>query len=291
MIKKIFLSVLLCTVCMFGLAQSQTITHVVQRGETLESIAESYKVSVEDINKANPNADGIVYVGMKIEIPMSANGVKGTQRFLPETKTPSKKASSTYSVMKSEVSKAQSDNSEEVENDEPKKGDVGASIQFVPRFGSLSGDNAEHLKNTFGLSAALGAKYFLADKIFVEGLIGYRFLTASYKKKYAEVIHGSKGATGSLETHSIYIPLYVGAKLDNFLIKAGPYFDYIVSGAAKTEKGKDKRKDKITKDRLSVGLNLAAQYKMLGLNFNIGLTDYAEVKKCKEMAIGLIYGF
>lgn len=91
MIKKIFLSVLLCTVCMLSMAQSQTVTHVVQRGETLESIAEYYKVSVEDINKANPNADGIVYVGMKIEIPMSANGVKGTQRFLPETKTPSKK--------------------------------------------------------------------------------------------------------------------------------------------------------------------------------------------------------
>ena len=69
MIKKIFLSVLFCTVCMFGMAQSQTVTHVVQRGETLESIAEYYKVSVEDINKANPNADGIVYVGMKLSIP------------------------------------------------------------------------------------------------------------------------------------------------------------------------------------------------------------------------------
>lgn len=69
MIKKIFLSVLLCTVCVFTMAQSQTVTHVVQRGETLESIAEYYKVSVEDINKANPNADGIVYVGMKLVVP------------------------------------------------------------------------------------------------------------------------------------------------------------------------------------------------------------------------------
>lgn len=72
MIKKIFLSVLFCTVCMFGMAQSQTVTHVVQRGETLESIAEYYKVSVEDINKANPNADGIVYVGMKLSIPTNS---------------------------------------------------------------------------------------------------------------------------------------------------------------------------------------------------------------------------
>lgn len=73
MIKKIFLSVLLCTVCMFAMAQSQTVTHVVQRGETIESIAEFYKVSVEDINKANPNVDGIVYVGMKLNIPTNSN--------------------------------------------------------------------------------------------------------------------------------------------------------------------------------------------------------------------------
>ena len=72
MIKKIFLSVLFCTVCMLSMAQSQTVTHVVQRGETLESIAEYYKVSVEDINKANPNAEGIVYVGMKLNIPTSS---------------------------------------------------------------------------------------------------------------------------------------------------------------------------------------------------------------------------
>ncbi len=70
MIKKIFLSLLLCTMCMFAMAQSTTTTHIVQRGETLESIAEQYNVSVDDINKANPNTDGIIYVGMKLNIPV-----------------------------------------------------------------------------------------------------------------------------------------------------------------------------------------------------------------------------
>lgn len=73
MIKIFFLSVLFCTVCMFTMAQNQSVTHVVQRGETIESIAEFYKVSVEDINKANSNADGIVYVGMKLNIPTSGS--------------------------------------------------------------------------------------------------------------------------------------------------------------------------------------------------------------------------
>lgn len=73
MIKRFFLSVLLCTVCVLAMAQSQTITHIVQRGETIESIADYYKVSVADINKANPNADGIIYVGMKLNIPTSTS--------------------------------------------------------------------------------------------------------------------------------------------------------------------------------------------------------------------------
>ena len=76
MIKRFFFSVLLCIVCMFAMAQSQTVTHVVQRGETLESIADYYKVSVDDINKANPNADGMVYVGMKLNIPTSSRPQK-----------------------------------------------------------------------------------------------------------------------------------------------------------------------------------------------------------------------
>ena len=42
MIKRFFLSVLLCTVCVLAMAQSQTITHIVQRGETIESIADYY---------------------------------------------------------------------------------------------------------------------------------------------------------------------------------------------------------------------------------------------------------
>ncbi len=285
MIKKIFLSVLLCAVCVFTMAQSQTVTHVVQRGETLESIAEYYKVSVEDINKANPNAGGMVYVGMKLIIPMSANVIKEVKNAQSDT-TSSTAPAPVHSTLISQTSKTQSNHSTETQ----KKGTVEPSMQLIPRFGSLNGDNAEHLKSTFGISAAFGAKYFVADNIFLEGLVGYRGLMTFYKKKYAEVIMG-KGASGSLETHSIYIPLYVGAKLNNLMLKAGPYFDYIVSGADKVEVGSHKIKNKITDDRLSVGLNFSAQYKEYGLNFNIGITDYAGMKKCKEMAIGLILAF
>ncbi len=96
MIKKIIFSVLLCTVCMFTMAQSQTVTHVVQRGETIESIAQYYNVSVEDINKANPNADGVVYVGMKLAIPTTTK--VQSQNYSENTETNSRKATSKEQV-------------------------------------------------------------------------------------------------------------------------------------------------------------------------------------------------
>lgn len=78
MIKRFLLSVLLCAACAYGMAQGTTVTHIVQRGETIEGIAEYYHVSVEAINKANPNMDGMIYVGMKIAVPADTSAKPST---------------------------------------------------------------------------------------------------------------------------------------------------------------------------------------------------------------------
>ena len=67
--KRLFISTIISAASIVSMAQTQSVTHVVQRGETIESIAEYYHVSVADINKANPNAEGLVYVGMKLVVP------------------------------------------------------------------------------------------------------------------------------------------------------------------------------------------------------------------------------
>ena len=92
MLKKLFLSAVLCTASMVAMAQSQIITHVVQRGETLESIVKYYNISVADLNNANPNADGIIYVGMKLAVPVSATTVSTTSSTIT---TPATTASTT----------------------------------------------------------------------------------------------------------------------------------------------------------------------------------------------------
>lgn len=72
MIGKFFLSAFLCAACSFACAQTAVGTHIVQRGETMESIAKSYGVSVESLNKLNPNTEGLIYVGMKLNVPQGA---------------------------------------------------------------------------------------------------------------------------------------------------------------------------------------------------------------------------
>lgn len=48
---------------------AQQITHTIQRGETIESIAQKYNVSVDALKKANPQVAEMIFVGMKLTIP------------------------------------------------------------------------------------------------------------------------------------------------------------------------------------------------------------------------------
>ncbi|MDO5482971.1 MAG: LysM domain-containing protein [Bacteroidaceae bacterium] len=50
-------------------AQTSEKMHKIEKGETIESIAQKYGVTVEDIQKANPNAGGYFFAGMSIKIP------------------------------------------------------------------------------------------------------------------------------------------------------------------------------------------------------------------------------
>lgn len=88
MMKKIFLSTIISAASILAVAQTQNVTHVVQRGETIESIAEYYHVNVDDINKANPNTDGLIYVGMKLVVPTSTkwNRDEGNDHLIESSK-------------------------------------------------------------------------------------------------------------------------------------------------------------------------------------------------------------
>lgn len=73
-------------VCMFMLLpfmsiMAQQVSHTVQRGETLESIAKKYNVSVYALTQSNPDAKDVFYVGMKLVIPST----KATKKEVKES--------------------------------------------------------------------------------------------------------------------------------------------------------------------------------------------------------------
>lgn len=66
----------LVAICLaFSIAASAqtTVTHTVERGEAVASIAKKYNVTPQDIINANPDAAEFVFAGMKLEIPKKSN--------------------------------------------------------------------------------------------------------------------------------------------------------------------------------------------------------------------------
>ena len=67
---KSFLTIafLLCTTT--SIAQQKN-KHTVQKGETIESIAKKYNITVANLQEANPDIDILFYVGLKLDIPQN----------------------------------------------------------------------------------------------------------------------------------------------------------------------------------------------------------------------------
>lgn len=67
--RRVF-AILACILISVMSAMAQTVRkHVVERGETIESIAEKYGVPKESIIEMNPDAAQFVYVGMELDVP------------------------------------------------------------------------------------------------------------------------------------------------------------------------------------------------------------------------------
>ena len=78
--KRLILSFL--SLIFIAVAWGQQLNHRVLRGETLESIAQKYNISVDDIKKSNPNVTRI-YVGLVLIIPQNEHN-NGNPNSIPE---------------------------------------------------------------------------------------------------------------------------------------------------------------------------------------------------------------
>lgn len=96
--KRMSISLFLLIISMLiGLpAMSKEIEHIIERGETIESVAQKYKVTADDIKKANPEMGGSFYAGTVIIIPEVAQTAESIIVTDNEVKTGMEKSAQAY---------------------------------------------------------------------------------------------------------------------------------------------------------------------------------------------------
>lgn len=286
MIKKIFLSLLLCTMCMFAMAQSTTTTHIVQRGETLESIAEQYNVSVDDINKANPNTDGIIYVGMKLNIPV---GNSPKTEFETAKATPTKDS---YKENRTFVSQPTLTSKEKAVNDESgaQLGFQIARIKGAYYFPTKIEKSEEgHYRSSFMLSFVVEGEYVFKSNVFTGFGLGYMGNGSCNSDKREDSFDHTQYKS---EWHHVVIPLSIGyrmpiSKNTHFDVYTGPAFSCVVAGNTQIRLSTSEKWEKTTlKDMKDVKYllpywNVGARINLW--NFELGVEYWRLlIKKAKE---------
>lgn len=246
MIKRFIFFVLFCTVCVFAMAQSQTVTHVVQRGETIESIAKDYHVSVNDINKANPNVEGVIYVGMKL--------------FVPKITTPENTQIVQKQPAKELIKTASSGNeSQRVKTEFIKYGNkwrfkaiagltIGTWTGKDFKEGSVaveSGSSSCTNKAIYQMHLGVVADYNFSENLYAGiGVVfnqnGYKQEVVSTSGQYWNDEGGNYDGkcTNKMTTNNIEIPVHIGGMYDissgiRIFAEAGPYASYAISGNKK----------------------------------------------------------
>lgn len=163
-------------------------THVVQRGETLESIAESYGVTADDIIRLNSDAAQFVYVGMELRLPEKA------KRDATEAFFQGKDGQDTGATLVSTEATA-ADNKGQKLSDEGLVmfGDFAGAMEIGYGFLDADGSGA----SAFGFTFTAGANYFFTEKAYAGARIGYNgsFVTTDY---------------GDSSVHLIAVPVEAG---------------------------------------------------------------------------------
>ena len=273
--KKLLFSVL-AVILGTAIAYSQnTVKHVVERGETLQSIAQRYGTTVDKIIELNPDAAQIVYLGMELQIPV-------TQIASSETATANQSPISTNGSNNGGNSEKKTNSSDF------KRWNFVDAIAYgiVPK-----PDGVDVYTSSFNYDATIGFSYNVTKSFYVGARIGYGG---------THVLIGGN-LNYEYNTHSILIPVELGAKL--FLVpdkvalvpNAGLDFGFVVKKTASQGVGSNKKKIKVeggdnvgARGRLGVRLSLWGFNLGAAMVFPFSKKIYGE-KSYPELSLG--FGF
>ena len=264
--------------------------HVVERGETLSSIATKYGVSQEEIIKLNPEAKQFIYVGMELVIPVTP----------AETSNKEQKPSTVkqVEVKQSNVNQTAT-SSTDFYNDGSEWEDF-RKWTFVGRiaYGILPKPEGEGVSGTnHSLSFSLGAEYNINKSLYVGARIGYSSVNINNLKHMG----GAEWQNTETSNHMITLPIEVGYKfhLVEEKVMLTPYagldFNFAVKSTSEQGIGSDKDKKSIDpSDRFGanghIGVRVGLWEFDLGCTYVFSFDDsYGEDDGFPEISLGFTF--
>lgn len=226
--KKLF--VFLFVMFTMTISAQDVKTHIVQRGETIESIAEKYNVSATDITKANPDAAKFFYTGMKLKIPaVSTKKPIKSQTVV----TPPVSANTNQEPTKTVVNTNQKPTKTEVNTEQPLSHYYLRYIDASYSFGFFSpseGDSQSFSAITVGMTASQNFNNIPPLYFFLKANAQYSF----YSKKENGADVSFKMLSFNLTPGLAYAFEIPNSKV-KIMPKAGLNLRFSIGGLQKTE--------------------------------------------------------
>ncbi len=282
--------ILILTVQIGCLLSFADVEHIIERGETIESIAKLYGITPDDILKANPTAKDMLYAGMVLTIITDdkENKIADNQ---PIYDRPSEKASlsdmtqSSTNVLegKREIPSAWEEK-HVIENEEESLFAKGRNFYgfqiayYFPKDKKSSDGDVRTYSYGFSMMYSLRAGRYFLDNLFGDINAGFA-LSSSSTMQYNT--HGGKGEKWEYENYSIPVNFHLGYtfpfnRRSGLSIYTGPMICFPVGFKHKVngEKQESDIKAKTTFDwDFGVEANLASY--IIGGRYSIAMNSVA----------------
>ena len=281
---------LLTAICMvafsvsFAIAQTNTIKHTVDRGETLQSIAKRYATTEAKIIELNPDAAQFLYVGMELTIP-AVKVNEPVKEDNPKT---------THNDYDEHNNYNHAPINENFNTQNFSRWSYGMSFGY----GFMPTEDADDVSgHNFTYSMSFGANYNVNHSLYVGARLGYATSNINLML-HTDIAQHQNIITNN---HYIILPIEVGYKLhlneDKIMLIpfAGIDINYVVKSTTETGLGSNKKKESNDPDnRLGVNGRLGLKLSLFG--FYIGGSyifsfddNYGQNNGYPEISIG--FGF
>ena len=288
--KRIILTLAIIITAVWNIS---ALVHTVQRGETLQSIAQAYHLTTQQLIDANPGADQLFFVGLKLNIPEVAAAQTPAAPAASSTATTQQhpQSGNVFTQTVTGVDDGAGASAEAPEGS-------GWGVFYDSNFGFLEKVEGVSNNSHWTLSFSVGGSYWftqISKGAYAAFGIGYEWISRSYSYK--------TGYTSRDEVdwnlHLIYVPIRLGYRFvvpsEKFDFGVTPYLgiDAGISVAAKYKVNKEKIKTKTGQffPSFKPGLMLSLGSLDLGFYYRVPLGDKAKGAYDKDGHFGVSLGW